>query len=125
MVENCCRCEKCLRTMTTLHLLGALERFRCFPLPLERRLIRALRYRQKGARIFAEEMIALARARSRPEIAADLRHAIFHSTWIRPHVHRLVNASFALEQRLRLYHLLVTPPKRALQRLGVGRGWLY
>jgi hypothetical protein len=125
VVENCCRCEKCLRTMTTLHLLGALERFRCFPCPLERRDIRALDYQHEGSRIFAEEIIELAGRHDRPEIAADLRHAIFHSTRVRPRVRRLVRASYRLEQRLWPYHLLVTPPKRLLQRLGVGRGWLY
>ena len=59
------------------------------------------------------------------EVAADLRHAIFHSTRVRPAVRCLVQASYAFEQRFRPYRLLVTPPKRALQRLGVGRGWLY
>jgi hypothetical protein len=125
VVENCCRCEKCLRTMTTLHLLGALETFRCFPRPLERRDIRALDYRHEGSRIFADEIIAFASEHGRPEIAADLRHAIAHSTRLRPAVRRLVRASFALEQRFPPWRLLVTPPKRLLQRLGVGRGWLY
>ena len=125
VVENCCRCEKCLRTMTTLHVLEVLERFRCFPRQLERRAVRVLDYRHVGSRFFAEEIIALAAERGRPEIAADLRHAIFHSTRILPTVCRLVQASHRLEQRLWPYHLLVTPPKRLLQRLGVGRGWLY
>jgi len=125
VVENCCRCEKCLRTMTTLHVLGVLERFRCFPRPLERRDIRALDYRHEGSRIFADEIVAFAREHGRPEIAADFRHAIAHSTRLRPAVRRLVRASYALEQRVPPYRWLVTPPKRALQRLGVGRGWLY
>ena len=125
VVENCCACEKCLRTMTTLHLLGVLEKFRCFPRPLERRAIRALDYRHEGSRIFADEIIAFADQHGRPEIAADLRHAIFHSTRVRPAVRCMVQASYAFEQRFRPYRLLVTPPKRLLQRLGVGRGWLY
>jgi hypothetical protein len=34
---NCCRCEKCVRTMTTLAILGVLERCSCFaPLDLKR-----------------------------------------------------------------------------------------
>lgn len=32
---NCCRCEKCLRTMVILEIRGALEGCRAFPLPID------------------------------------------------------------------------------------------
>jgi hypothetical protein len=38
---NCCRCEKCLRTMVILEICGALDGCRAFPLPIDTVLIGA------------------------------------------------------------------------------------
>jgi hypothetical protein len=40
---NCCRCEKCLRTMIEFELCGVLNRMEAFPLPLTADALRALR----------------------------------------------------------------------------------
>jgi hypothetical protein len=40
---NCCRCEKCLRTMVELELCGVLGSMEAFPLPLTADALRALR----------------------------------------------------------------------------------
>lgn len=42
ILQNCCRCEKCLRTMVALELLGELGQFTAFPEPLNRTRIRRL-----------------------------------------------------------------------------------
>ena len=39
---NCCRCEKCIRTMLALRLAGVLDRATGFPLPLDLRAVRRL-----------------------------------------------------------------------------------
>ena len=40
---NCCACEKCLRTMVALHLIGALQECPAFPEPLDLSKVAALR----------------------------------------------------------------------------------
>jgi hypothetical protein len=39
---NCCRCEKCLRTMAELEMCGVLGRMKAFPLPLTAEVLRSL-----------------------------------------------------------------------------------
>jgi len=124
-VRNCCRCEKCLRTMITLDLAGALPSFGCFPLPLRRRDVRGLEYAHYGSRLFAHENIAHAKAIGRHDIARDLRWAIAVSSHLKPAVRRLVQASYRLQQRSRLWSGVAVPVKGMLRRLGFGRGWLY
>lgn len=41
---NCCRCGKCIRTMTTLNILGVLHHYKTFPLPLKSRHIQTWRF---------------------------------------------------------------------------------
>jgi len=41
-LENCCRCEKCVRTMVGFELLGMLSRFTAFPEELKRARLRRL-----------------------------------------------------------------------------------
>ena len=40
---NCCRCEKCLRTMADLELCGVLDGMEAFPLPLTPDVMRSVR----------------------------------------------------------------------------------
>lgn len=56
---NCCRCEKCLRTMTTLYALGRLEQSAAFPLPLEPELVAAVLLPRDGLRPYARQNMAL------------------------------------------------------------------
>ena len=41
--DNCCRCEKCLRTMMMLHITGGLRNAPTFPLPLDPKAVARLR----------------------------------------------------------------------------------
>lgn len=75
--RNCGRCEKCLRTMISLDLLGKLDDVRSFPVnpnPLEDYL--AISLERKNARIFARELSAMALERGRPETAKRIDEAI-------------------------------------------------
>lgn len=62
-VYNCCRCEKCLRTMVSLYAFGSLEKAASFPLSLETRLVSGVLLPRVGLRIFPEENIALLKSR--------------------------------------------------------------
>lgn len=61
-VYNCCRCEKCLRTMTALYALRALERAGSFPLPFNAELVAGVLLPRVGLRIFADENLILLKA---------------------------------------------------------------
>jgi hypothetical protein len=76
IVENCCKCEKCLRTMILLELVGTLSRFAAFPRPLRRWMIAMpLAFTHPGL-IHARENLEYARRIGRRDIAWRLRHAI-------------------------------------------------
>jgi hypothetical protein len=57
-VLNCCRCEKCIRTMMTLELYGKLDKYKSFPRPLSHFDIWRCNFSYKGTRIFAYEIIS-------------------------------------------------------------------
>lgn len=78
-LTNCCRCNKCIRTMTTLDLLGVLPHYTTFPLPLERQHIRDCRFLSIGERRFARQILDYAVAAGRHDIAFDLRYALLRS----------------------------------------------
>jgi hypothetical protein len=75
IIENCCRCPKCLRTMITLDLAGALSRYETFPLPLERHLVRATHQVSVDEKYFFFDMLELARGRGRRDVMFDLSYA--------------------------------------------------
>jgi hypothetical protein len=56
---NCCRCEKCIRTMSSLDALGVLERTESFPLPLTPKLVANVLIRIPYMRIYPMENIEL------------------------------------------------------------------
>jgi hypothetical protein len=124
-VANCCVCEKCIRTMTTLELAGALREFRCFPQPLELAAIRRCDYSHPSSLVFAEEILDFAARSGRRDIARALRWAIVHSALYRGWIRAIMQASYRLEQRSPGWAALVRGPKRLVQRTGLGRGWLY
>ena len=71
-IANCGRCDKCVRTMTSLKLLGALDRYHTFVNPLNRRAIRNAR--SVGyARWFAEDNLRTAVEVGDRATAFDLR----------------------------------------------------
>ena len=78
-VENCCLCEKCIRTMATLDMFEVLGRYAAFPKPLRRGEIRRSDYTYPGSRIFAREIIRYADRIGRSDIAFDFRYALIRS----------------------------------------------
>lgn len=52
---NCCVCEKCLRTMTTLYAVGALEKATTFPLAITPAAIDALNISNEVTKTFARD----------------------------------------------------------------------
>lgn len=79
---NCCRCEKCLRTMLALEMLGELDVHPTFPLPIERRAVRRCRYRTASDFCFAYEMIDYARGKRRWDVVVDIAIAVAMSRLI-------------------------------------------
>jgi hypothetical protein len=75
MIENCCRCPKCVRTMLTLDMAGALQNYRTFPRPLDRRTIRSLHFVSTSEKKFYFDLLKLARATGRNDVARDLKAA--------------------------------------------------
>lgn len=63
---NCCRCEKCLRTMVALYAVGALEKATAFPLPLEPKIVENVLLERPGLRCYPLENIQLMK-RMRPD----------------------------------------------------------
>lgn len=63
---NCCRCEKCLRTMTALHALGKLQEAAAFPLDLSSKQVAGVLLPRDGLRVYARENLELMRLH-RPE----------------------------------------------------------
>jgi hypothetical protein len=74
---NCCRCEKCLRTMVSLEIVGVLRAFRTFHEPLNyERVIKAIPY-DASLRFFAEENLEDAvRRDADPRLIAALRESL-------------------------------------------------
>lgn len=124
-IANCCACEKCLRTMMTLDIAGALQNYKCFARPLKASNIRRADYGYPGTHVFGEEIVDYARGEGRRDIVRNLRYAIFHSAVYRARIRALMLASYQLEQRSPRWAAIVRRPKRLIQRTGLGRGWLY
>jgi len=75
-VPNCCRCEKCVRTMTTLELFGLLTRHTSFPRPLRRSDLRACRYINRSDLMFHWEIFRAAIEQRRWDVAMDVAVAV-------------------------------------------------
>jgi hypothetical protein len=80
---NCSKCEKCIRTMMTLDILGVLERYSTFQQPLTGSLIRSCRYRTRSDFSFANEIISYAYRKKRWDIVTNLSYAYLKSFILR------------------------------------------
>jgi hypothetical protein len=89
-VENCCRCPKCVRTMLTLEAAGALSKYRTFPLPLDRTLVRASQQVSVDEKLFYFDLVEFARKQGRADIVRDLRYARLRSRLIAAVQHRIL-----------------------------------
>jgi hypothetical protein len=56
---NCGRCEKCVRTMLSLHALGALEQAQTFPNDVSPRAVRRLRFHNDLSLAFVEDNLQI------------------------------------------------------------------
>jgi len=82
-VKNCCKCEKCLRTMITLDAAGVLSRYKTFDLPLKRSMARSWPLYKPYISLFAREIIDYAKTRGRNKIVFDVRFAMVRSKVLR------------------------------------------
>jgi len=78
-VSNCCKCEKCVRTMITLEAAGFLSKYKTFPSPLSRNKVRTWRLYAKHNFWFAKEIKDYAKFRGRKKIVFDVRYAMARS----------------------------------------------
>jgi len=97
---NCCACEKCVRTMVTLDLLGELGHHASFPLPLDRRRLRACRYRGPNQFSFPRDIAAQARELERWDVVRDVAWAVAVSR-AQLFAHRVKVKLIRLARRLR------------------------
>jgi hypothetical protein len=107
-LKNCCRCSKCVRTMTTLEVLGALSRYTTFPLPLTRQDIRRCRFLDEDERIFARHALTHAVRLGKKEVASDLQYALFQS-----------HANTRAKQISNLIKQIVLKPKQLWRKIAV------
>lgn len=75
-VENCGRCEKCVRTMLGLLLIGKLERFKTFRHKLTRRSILTMR-EEHPSFFYTRENLRSALEKRRYDLAAALLWSLF------------------------------------------------
>lgn len=77
---NCCRCEKCYRTMATLDALGCLDQFESFDQKLyDRTKLGRIYAPTPGTRNYLVEIAELAESRGRPEIADAMHRSLCRS----------------------------------------------
>ncbi len=80
---NCGRCEKCLRTMVNLRIAGVLDRCTSFREPLDpRRLSRVLVSNVNTEAFARENLAALEKTGSDPQLAAALRRVLRRARWL-------------------------------------------
>ena len=80
-IQNCCWCEKCIRTIKTLELYGGLEKYKAFPRRPSHLDVWKCKYGHKAIRIFAKEIISEAFKARRFGILIDFCIAIV-STYV-------------------------------------------
>jgi hypothetical protein len=73
---NCGECEKCLRTMTALKILGALDRCPTFQTPFDQASIRRFELKSHGAGLFWKDNCKAAIEHKQDDIAAALKIAL-------------------------------------------------
>jgi hypothetical protein len=77
--RNCCRCEKCVRTMVELHIAGSLERSRSFDLPLTPEAVARLMLRLTRRHQWIDALHSLGSSRFDRRIAAAIRMVVTRS----------------------------------------------
>lgn len=80
---NCCRCEKCYRTMMTLEVLGKLSQATLFPRGIDLRLVRRIYCGTDIDAVFIKEIRDLAEQNGRIDLARAIESALRRSKMIR------------------------------------------
>ncbi|MBW2977311.1 hypothetical protein KY331_00545 [Candidatus Woesearchaeota archaeon] len=75
-LKNCCRCEKCIRTMVTLELMGVLSKYKTFPKPLTREKVKNWPLKKENEIRFAKEIQEYALRKGRKDLEKDILIAI-------------------------------------------------
>jgi 7-cyano-7-deazaguanine synthase in queuosine biosynthesis len=73
---NCGRCEKCIRTMVNLQVVGALERCQTFGNRLNLNAVAHMPIPEDGARFFMEENLQAARLAGQEELARAIESSL-------------------------------------------------
>ena len=73
---NCCKCEKCIRTMLELYLAGKLSEFKTFPVVLTPELVRDINLAAPTARRFALSTLSQLRGKRETRLADALAEAL-------------------------------------------------
>jgi hypothetical protein len=73
---NCCKCEKCIRTMLELCLAGDLSNFRTFPIALTPELVRNINLVTPTARRFALSTLSQLQRKRKTKLAVALAEAL-------------------------------------------------
>ena len=83
-MSNCCQCEKCLRTMTSLSIIGALQQATAFGLPLDVARVAAVCLPRPGLRMFPQENLTLLQTsgKSMPELEKALKKQLSRPIWV-------------------------------------------
>jgi hypothetical protein len=81
---NCCRCEKCLRTMISLHALGRLKDCATFTAPIDPKAVSKLIASDDNTRAFMEDNLRALEASTAPfdrVICRSLKKALANPRW--------------------------------------------
>ncbi|MBW3021054.1 hypothetical protein KY334_07195 [Candidatus Woesearchaeota archaeon] len=81
-LKNCCRCEKCLRTMITLKVQKKLHKYTTFPVKLTRKSIRNFPVNPHSY-TFLKEILEYVISKGRKDIAFDIKYALIRCKVIR------------------------------------------
>ena len=106
---NCCRCEKCIRTMMALRLCGALDRAVTFPEPLSLMRVRALDIPRR-IRYYHECLLHAAEENGDEALGAALRAALGRT----PSVSRLTLRGYRTIRRLSARAVRAASPRNGV-----------
>ena len=120
-IENCGICEKCIRTMATLDLCGALDRYTVFPKALRHLDTWRCYYGTKGSRAHPQEVISEAWKLRRFDVLIDFSLAVVISMVIRVPRELIRRVHLHLEERSETYATLI---RRLLPRLRRRARWI-
>jgi len=102
-IMNCSRCEKCVRTMTTLKILGKLENYTVFSRTPGHLDIWKCYFPQKSSRVHAKEVMSFAWKAGKPGVCVDYCIAFAISAVTRLPRKFLRRIHLSLEQRSEFY----------------------